>query len=133
MNITGRLTQDATVSTTPTGKQVVNFSIAVNDSYKNKDGQRIDQTVFIDCAYWLTAKVAAWLSQGLLVELTGRISARAWLSGDGTAKAGINFHTSSIKPLARPSKKEDDAVQPSTSKKNQENAQKQGADDDLPF
>lgn len=133
MNITGRLTQDAIVSTTPTGKQVVNFSIAVNDSYKNKDGQRIDQTVFIDCAYWLTAKVASWLSQGLLVELTGRISARAWLSGDGTAKAGINFHTSSIKPLARPSKKEDDAVQPSTTKKNQENAQKQGADDDLPF
>lgn len=133
MNITGRLTQDASVSTTPTGKQVVNFSIAVNDSYKNKDGQRIDQTVFIDCAYWLTAKVASWLSQGLLVELTGRISARAWLSGDGRAKAGINFHTSSIKPLARPSKKDDDAIQPRTTKKNQENAQKQGADDDLPF
>ena len=133
MNIIGRLTKNAEVSKTPNGKEVVNFSIAVNDSYKNKAGQRIEQTEFVDCSYWLTPKAVTFLVKGRLVELSGRISARAWLSGDGTAKAGINFHTSSIKPLARPSKKEDDAVQPSTSKKNQENAQKQGADDDLPF
>ncbi len=133
MNITGRLTQDATVSTTPTGRKVVNFSIAVNDSYKNKDGQRIDNTVFIDCAYWLTSKVASWLSQGLLVELTGRISARAWLASDGTPKAGINFHTSAIKPLARPSKKEGETTRAGKETENNRTVQNEESVNDLPF
>lgn len=133
MNITGRLTQDATVSTTPRGRKVVNFSIAVNDSYKNKDGQRNDKTVFIECAYWLTSRVASWLSQGLLVELTGRLSARAWLASDGTPKAGINFHTSSIKPLARPSKIEGETAQAGKETKNNRTVEAGERKDDLPF
>ena len=39
MNITGRLTRNAEVRTTNGGKQVVNFSVAVNDSYKNKQAE----------------------------------------------------------------------------------------------
>jgi hypothetical protein len=38
MNISGRLTANATVSTTTTGKEVVNFSVAVNDGYKTDKG-----------------------------------------------------------------------------------------------
>ena len=45
MNITGRLTRDAEVRTTSQDKQVVNFSVATNDSYKNKQGERIEQTL----------------------------------------------------------------------------------------
>ncbi len=36
MNITGRLTRNAEVRTLSNEKQVVNFSVAVNDSYKNR-------------------------------------------------------------------------------------------------
>lgn len=100
MNITGRLTRDAEVNTTKNGKQVVNFSVAVNESYKNKQGERIEQTSFFSCSYWKSAKVITMLTKGLLVELTGHVSARAWVSKDGEAKAGLNFHTSNIKPLA---------------------------------
>lgn len=38
MNIIGRLTKDAQISTLPSDKQVINFSVAVNDSYRNKQG-----------------------------------------------------------------------------------------------
>ncbi|REC62262.1 single-stranded DNA-binding protein [Chryseobacterium pennae] len=130
MNITGRLTADAKVSTTPKGKEVVNFSIAVNDSFK-KDGQRVEHTAYFDCAYWRTAKAVTWLQKGLLVELTGQISVRAWKSKDGTAKAGLNFHTVTIKPLAR-SAKNDDSVQDSTESNNESTATGKD-DDDLPF
>lgn len=58
MDITGRLTWDAQVYTTPKDKQVVNFSVAVNDRYRNKQGERIEQTTFFDCSYWLSSKVA---------------------------------------------------------------------------
>lgn len=130
MNITGRLTADAKVSTTTKGKEVVNFSIAVNDSYK-KDGQRIEQTAYFDCAYWRTAKAVTWLQKGLLVELSGQISVRVWNSKDGTPKAGLNFHTVSIKPLAR-SAKNDDSLQDSTESKSGRTTIGED-DDDLPF
>ncbi|WKS95901.1 single-stranded DNA-binding protein [Riemerella columbina] len=97
MNITGRLTRDAEVKALPNDRKVVNFSIAVNDHYRNKQGEDIQQTAFFDCAYWQGANVAKILTKGALVELTGRVSARAWLGKDGAPKAGLNFHTSKIK------------------------------------
>lgn len=97
MNITGRLTRDAEVKALPNDRKVVNFSIAVNDHYRNKQGEDIQQTAFFDCAYWQGANVAKILTKGALVELTGRVSARAWLGKDDAPKAGLNFHTSKIK------------------------------------
>lgn len=47
MNIIGRLTKDAEVRTLPNDKKVVNFSLAVNDSYKNKKGERVELTAFL--------------------------------------------------------------------------------------
>lgn len=117
MNISGRLTKDATVSKTPTGRQVVNFSIAVNDSYRNRDGERIVHTAFIECAYWRTAKAVAWLSKGLYVELTGQISAMAWIDRQGNPRAGIKFSTATIKPISGKAKKDTDPVKDSTEKK----------------
>ena len=58
MNIIGRLTRDAEVRRTSQEKQVVNFSVATNDSYRNKQGERIEQTTYFDCSYWLSPKVA---------------------------------------------------------------------------
>jgi single-strand DNA-binding protein len=97
MNITGRLTRNAEVRTLSNEKQVVNFSVAVNDGYRNKQGERVEQTTYFDCAYWITPNVAKLLTKGTLVELTGRVSTRAWVSKDGEARAGLNFHTSNIK------------------------------------
>ena len=97
MNIIGRLTRDAEVRTLNNDKQVVNFSVASNESYKNKQGERVEQTTYFDCAYWLSANVARLLTKGTLVELTGRVNTRAWIGKDGEAHSGLNFHTSQIK------------------------------------
>lgn len=97
MNIIGRLTRDAQISTLPGDKQVVNFSVAVNDSYRNKQGERIKLTEYFNCAYWISTNVAKILTKGTLVEITGRVSARAWIGGDGEAHAALNFHISQIK------------------------------------
>ena len=97
MNIIGRLTRDAEVRRTSQEKQVVNFSVATNDSYRNKQGERIEQTTYFDCAYWLSPKVAQILTKGTVVELTGKVSARAWTGSDGQPHAGLNFNTSQIK------------------------------------
>jgi single-strand DNA-binding protein len=97
MNITGRVTKDAKVSTLSDSREVVNFSVAINESYKNKKGDRVEQTTFFECVYWISPRVAEWLTKGTVVELTGMVSARAWTGNDGEPRAGLNFNTSNIK------------------------------------
>ena len=109
----------------PNDKQVVNFSIATNDSYRNKQGERIEQTTYFDCSYWISPNVAKILTKGTLVELTGRISAGAWTGNDGEAHAGLNFHTSKIKLHGGGKKLGTAQTTTGTSNNN--------AEDDLPF
>jgi len=97
MDITGRLTADAQVRTLSDNREVVNFSVAVNDSYKPKDGERVTHTEFFDCSYWLWSGIAQYMTKGTVVELSGRLSTRAWMDAEGQPKAGLNFHTSKIK------------------------------------
>lgn len=125
MNIIGRLTRDAEVRRTSQEKQVVNFSVATNDSYINKQGERIEQTTYFDCAYWLSPKVAQILTKGTVVELTGRVSARAWTGSDGETHAGLNFNTSQIK-LHGGGKKSETVQTPTGTNNSKEK-------DDLPF
>ena len=131
MNITGRLTRDAEVRTTSQDKQVVNFSVAINASYRNKQGERIEQTIYFDCSYWISTKVARFLTKGTLVELTGRASSSGWIGKDGEIKSGLNFHTSNIK-VHGGGKKSDTDEQPA-SQPQKSNVFAEDTDDDLPF
>ncbi|GGG62540.1 single-stranded DNA-binding protein [Epilithonimonas arachidiradicis] len=133
MNIIERLTRDAEVRILSNEKQVVNFSIATNDNYRNKQGERIEQTTYFECSYWISPKVAEILTKGALVELNGRAYSSAWIGKDGEAHAGLNFLTSQIK-LHSSSKKDSNSTIPKTKG---ENAKSKSAendkDDDLPF
>lgn len=97
MNIIGRITKNAEINTLKNDKQVVNFSLAINDSYRTKQGERVEQTTYFNCSYWISPNVAKILTKGRLVELSGRASSSAWIGKDGEIKSGMNFHTSTIK------------------------------------
>ena len=96
--MTARLTRDAKVSTLKNDRQVVNFSVAINDQYKVK-GQElpVKLVTYVQCAYWVNAAVAPFLTKGRLVELQGRIGINAYKGDDGEAKASLTFHVNSIK------------------------------------
>jgi len=137
MNIIGRLTKDAEVRSVSGEQEVVNFSVAINESYRNKEGERTELVTYVDCAYWRTTKVAQYLTKGTLVELQGRISPRAWVDMDGAVHAALNFRTSEIK--FHGGGKKEETVQDSKKSKSNKAAAKavpaQGAadSDDLPF
>jgi single-strand DNA-binding protein len=99
MEITGRITADASIFTTKSDKQVVNFNIALNERYHSKDGEKKEITEYVRCSYWITSAVAAVLTKGTLVQLFGRISTQTWQDADGNPKASLQFHTSNIKIL----------------------------------
>lgn len=96
MTIIGRVTRDAEVRNLSNNKSVVSFSVAVNHDYKDKNGTKVTQTEFFDCAYWFSTGITQYLTKGSLVELAGRVSARAWMGNDGQPKAGLNFNTTDI-------------------------------------
>jgi len=129
MEITGRLTRDAVVAKTAKDRQVVNFSIAVNDTYKTKDSNEVKKIVtFIDCSYWLSAGIAQWLKKGTMVELFGRIGVNAYLSSEGKAIGSLTFHTSNIEILIFTSD-----TQPVQSDNFSPKKDKKEEPDDLPF
>ena len=84
------------------GRQVVNFSVAVNDSYKPKCSKvAVKVATFFNCSYWINPSIVTYLTKGTLVECFGRISVNAWTNAEGEAKASLNFHVNSIKLLGK--------------------------------
>lgn len=102
MTIVGRLTRDSVVNVLKDEREVVNFSIAVNDYYKPKNGEATQLTTYYNCSYWISSKVAANLKKGTLVEVSGRIYVTGYSGADGTAKASLNCHVNNIKIHAWP-------------------------------
>ena len=131
--IVGRITQNAKINILKNDTKVVNYSIAINDSYKTKQGEWKEQTTYYNCSYWINAKIAEYLVKGTLVELSGRISSSAWIGKDEEIKSGLNFHTSNIK-LHGGKQKYDNNNNPATNQQSvNDNPFADETDDDLPF
>ncbi|MBW7892456.1 MAG: single-stranded DNA-binding protein [Chitinophagaceae bacterium] len=95
---TGRVTADAKVNTLKDERQVVNFSVAINDYYKAKNSEEGTKVVtYVNCSYWLNAKIAERLTKGAVVEIAGRLHVNAYKNMDGEPKASLNCHVNHIK------------------------------------
>lgn len=130
MEITGRITKDAAVHKVSNDKQVVNFSIAINDSYKPKGSTEYKEIVtYIDCFYWLNSKLADYLKKGTLVQLFGRIGLNTYTASDGKALGSLTFHINNLKILVFAKKVQ--TAQTDSNPKAQQNIKDQP--DDLPF
>jgi single-strand DNA-binding protein len=129
--IVGRVTKNAEINLLANDRQVVNFSVAINDSYKTKQGERREQVTYYNCSYWINTKIAPYLTKGTLVELDGRTSASAWMNKDGELRSGLNFSASRIK-LHGGGNKEISKQQP-TSETLKDNPFADEENDDLPF
>ncbi|MDH7459885.1 single-stranded DNA-binding protein [Chitinophagaceae bacterium 26-R-25] len=98
MEITGRLTADATTATLKDGREVLNFSIAINDHYKPKGQTEVVKKVtYVSCSYWNNTTVAGYLKKGSVVELFGKIGLNVWLNLDGQPKGALNMHVQQLK------------------------------------
>ena len=129
MEISGRITKDAVTAKVSNDREVVNFSIAINDSYRPKGSGELKKIVtYIDCSYWMGSKMAQWLKKGTVVELFGRIGLNVYNNAEGKALGSLTFHTSNIKILVFP-KTENTSEVPASQKKNTD----QDTPDDLPF
>jgi single-strand DNA-binding protein len=115
MEMTARLTGDAKTSTLKNDRQVVNFSVAINDSYKAKGSNEVTKVVtYVQCDYWVNPGIAIYLTKGTLVELQGRIGVNAYTGKDGEAKATLTFHVNTIKLHGKTSAKDETPIKENT-------------------
>lgn len=97
MVLIGRITKDAVIKKLKDEREVVNFSVAINDYYKPKGAVKgVTITTYYNCSYWVSTKIAPRLTKGSLVEIAGRIYFNAYIGLDGEAKSSLNCHVNSI-------------------------------------
>ena len=106
MEITGRLIADATVRAVSEDKNVTGFRVAVNRTYKTQ-GERKEDTAFVDCSYWRSDAIAPFLTKGTIVQLHGFMTAEPWVSRDGEPMASLKFRTDEITLLTGSAKRND--------------------------
>lgn len=95
---TGRLTRDPETKYLPSGKQVCNFAIAVNNPYQS-GGEWKQDTTFLDVSCFdKTAERAADLSKGDGVCVEGKLKQENW-ERDGVKHSKIKVQANSVKSM----------------------------------
>ena len=83
VTLVGRLTKDVELKYTPANQAVAQFTLAVNRTFKNANGER--ESDFINCVIWRKSaeNFANWVKKGALIGITGRIQTRNYENQQG--------------------------------------------------
>ena len=99
LQIIGRLGKDCVVNTVG-GKNVINFSAAHSEKYKDSQGNQQEKTTWVDCAYWTDrTALAQYLTKGTQVYVEGTPEIRTFTRQDGTAGASLSLRVRDVQLL----------------------------------
>jgi single-strand DNA-binding protein len=103
VTLMGNLTRDPELRTTPNGASVCSFSLALNRSYKNSEGNWTEATDFIDIVAWgpLGERVAQYLTKGRPALVSGRLQSRSW-EQDGNKRSKVEVVAQDVTFLGGP-------------------------------
>lgn len=99
MQVIGNLGKDCVVNTV-NGKNVINFTVAHTEKYKDSQGNQQEKTTWVDCAYWTDrTTVAQYLTKGKQVFAEGQPEVRSFQRNDGTAGASLSMRVREVQLL----------------------------------
>ena len=83
VTLIGHLTKDVELKYTPANQAVAQFTLAVNRTFKNANGER--ESDFINCVIWRKSaeNFANFAKKGALIGITGRIQTRNYENAQG--------------------------------------------------
>lgn len=83
--LVGNLGQDPELKYTPSGVAVTSVSLATNEMWKDKDGNRQERTEWHRVVMWqrLAEIVGEYLKKGSKIYVEGRLQTRSWEDKDG--------------------------------------------------
>ena len=86
--LVGRATKDVEIRKTNDGKSVASITIATNNVYVDKSGQKVEKTDFHNIVIWGTVAEAAakFCVKGTTIMVEGRLQNRSYEAQDGTKR-----------------------------------------------
>ena len=102
--LVGRLGKDPEVRHLSDTSSVCNFTLATNESYKDRQGNRVDQTEWHNITIWrpgLVGVAEKYLQKGKLIYLEGKLKTRAWDDKEGNKRYTTEVHVDQLQMLER--------------------------------
>jgi single-strand DNA-binding protein len=105
LTILGNLTKDAIVREFPEKSQcVINFSVAVDDGYKDRTGEWIKRTSYFDCSMWRKEdKMSKHLKKGQTVFVEGSPESECYQDREGKWVSKVKCRVQDVRLCGRPS------------------------------
>lgn len=128
LNIIGNVTNDPQTRSTPNGKQVCNFTVAVNRDKDNAD--------FFRVSAWgnLADTCGRYLAKGRKVCVTGRVSVSTYVTQSGETRANLDVFAQTVEFLSPIEKTAQNAVkQPQNANTAPSGFVQVDPDDEIPF
>jgi single-strand DNA-binding protein len=99
--LVGRLGRDPEMRYTSAGQAVCNFSLATDETYKDRNGERQKRTEWHKIVVWAKqAEIAQqYLKKGALVYVEGRIQSRQWDDKEGQKRTSFEIVCSNFRML----------------------------------
>jgi single-strand DNA-binding protein len=99
--LVGRLGQNPEVKYTPSGAAVANFSVATNESWMDKAGQKQERTEWHRVVVWgkLAELCSQYLAKGRQVYLEGSLQTRQWQDKDNQTKYTTEIRAQTVQFL----------------------------------
>ena len=92
----GHLGKDATVNAV-NGKNVINFTVAHTEKYKDAQGVQVDKTTWVDCSYWTErTAIAPYLKKGTQIYAEGTPDIRTYTTQDGRNGATLTLRVLNV-------------------------------------
>lgn len=99
LQVIGNLGKDAQVNNV-NGNQVINFSVAHTEKYKDRQGNPQERTTWVECAYWSDkTAIAPYLKKGTQVYAEGIPDIRSYTTSDNRQGASLTLRVMNIQLL----------------------------------
>ena len=99
LQVIGHLGKDATVNAV-NGKNVINFSIAHTEKFKDSQGTAKEKTTWVECAYWTDrTAIAPYLKKGTQVYAEGTPEVRTYQTQDGKSGCALSLRIMNVQLL----------------------------------
>ena len=99
LQVIGNLGKDCMVNNV-NGKNVMNFTLAHTEKYKDSSGAQKEKTIWVDCAYWNErTAISPYLKKGTQVYVEGTPEVRTYTTQDGKSGASLSLRVQNIQLL----------------------------------
>jgi single-strand DNA-binding protein len=99
LQVIGNLGKDCIVNTV-NGKNVINFTVAHTEKFRDSQGNNQERTTWVDCAYWTDRTgISPYLTKGKQVYVEGTPEVRTFTRNDGTAGASLSLRVREVQLL----------------------------------